>query len=100
MYNLPFLVDYDIPEDKDIAWAVHIIHTDRLGSPSVKKAEHPRQWLITATWDESPDSTNWLKVVDIVQSSLREGMLAEECMWKTVILITKWKGELRGIGLV
>ena len=42
------------------------------------KAEHLRQCLIAATWDNTPDATNWLKVVSIVQSEFCDGTLVEE----------------------
>ena len=42
----------------------------------------------------------WLKVVEITQTAFREGNLAEEATWQTVVLISKGKGEFRGIGLV
>ena len=64
------------------------------------RAEHLFQWLIAATRDDSPDATNCLKVVAIVQAALQDGTLAKECMCKTVILITKRKGDLRGFDLI
>ena len=39
-------------------------------------------------------------MVEITQTAFREGKLAEEAMWQTVVLIPKGKGEYRGIGLV
>ena len=64
------------------------------------QAEHLRQWLIDATQDDSPDSTNWMKVVVIVQAAFQDGIMNGECTWQTVILIPKRKGDFRGIGLV
>ena len=96
----PFSVDYSIPEDKEITWAVLRILLNRSGGPSVMRAEHLRQWLIDETRDNSPDATNWMKVVAIVQAAFQDGTLAEEFMCKTVILITKRKGGFQGIGLI
>ena len=42
----------------------------------------------------------WGKVVEITQTAFRDGKLAEEAAWQTVVLIPKGKGEFRGIGLV
>ena len=42
----------------------------------------------------------WGKVVEITQTAFREGNLAEESTWQTVVLIPKGKREFRGIGLV
>ena len=62
----PFLVDDSIPDDEEITWAVRRLLLNRSGRPSGMRAEHLRQWLIAATLDNSPDATNWLKVVTIV----------------------------------
>ena len=56
------------------------------------RAEHLHQWLIAATLDNTPDATNWLNFVAIVQADLRDGMLAEDITRKTVVLILK--GEI------
>ena len=64
----PFLVDDSIPEDEEIAWAVLRLCLNRSGSPSGMRAEHLYQWWIAAKQDDSPDATNWLKVVAIVQA--------------------------------
>ena len=64
------------------------------------RVEHLCQWLIATTRYNSPDATNWLKVVSVVQSAFQDGTLAEECTCKTVILIPKCKGGLWGIGLI
>ena len=36
----------------------------------------------------------------MTQTAFREGKLAEEAAWQTVVMIPKGKGEFRGIGLV
>ena len=66
-----FFVDDDIPEDEEIAWAVHRLCLNRSGGSSGMQAEHLREWLFSATRDDSPDATNWMKVVAIVQAVLR-----------------------------
>ena len=38
--------------------------------------------------------------MDLVQTAFREGEMAEEATWKTVVLIPKGRKEYRGIGLV
>ena len=42
----------------------------------------------------------WGKVVEITQTAFREGNLAEEATWQTVVLILKRKKEYKGVGLV
>ena len=65
------------------------------------RAEHLHQWLISENKEDAPDTTNWQNVVAIVQVAFRDGTLAEECMWQTVIFIPKGKsGNFREIGLV
>ena len=74
---------------------------NRSRGPSVIRAEHLRQWLIAATRDNTPDATNWQKIVTIVQAEFSDGTLDKECMWQTVVLIPKGKrGDSRNIGLV
>ena len=36
----------------------------------------------------------------MTQTAFREGKLAEEATWQTVVMIPKGKGEFRGVGLV
>ena len=40
------------------------------------------------------------KVVEMTQTAFRDGKLAEEAAWQTVVLIPKGKGDFRVIGLV
>ena len=70
-------MDDSIPEDEDIAWAVCRIHLNRSVGPSIMQSEHLHQWLIAATFDDSTDATNWLKVVSIVQAAFQDGTLAK-----------------------
>ena len=85
----PFSVDDSIPEYEEISWSVRRLCLNRSGIPSGMRAEHLHHWLIAATQDDSPDATNWLKVVDILHAAFQYGKLAEECMWQTVFLIPK-----------
>ena len=48
-------------------------------SPLGMRVEKLRQWLIDATQDDSPDATNWVKVVAIAQAAFCDGRLDEEC---------------------
>ena len=67
--------DY-ILEDEEISWAVRRLCLNCQDGPSGMQAEHLRQWLIDMTRDDSPDATNWMKVVVIVQTSFQDRMLA------------------------
>ena len=50
--------------------------------------------------EDKSGAENWARVVDLVQTSFREGDLAEESTWQAVFLLPKGKGDYRGIGLV
>ena len=71
-----------------------------MGGDSVMRAEHLQMWLAEATREERPGMKKWDKVVDIIQSTIREGRIPMECAWKTVVLIPKGNGTLYGIRLV
>ena len=65
------------------------------------RPEHLYQWFHEAKRDDTTDTTNWQKVVSIVQSEIRDGMLSEESTWQIVVLIPKGARKyFRGIGLV
>ena len=49
---------------------------------------------------EPMEASNWERVVDMVQTTFREGRLAKEATWKAVALIPKVKRNYRGIGLL
>ena len=46
------------------------------------------------------ETSNWERVVELVQTVSGEGRLAEENMWQAVVLIPKGKKDYHGIGLV
>ena len=64
------------------------------------RAEYLRSWLQEDTWEKPPDPSQWDMVVGLIQSAFRKVHLAEECAWKTVILIPKRSRNFRGIRLV
>ena len=78
MGDLTFLVDDGILEDEYITCPVRRLCLNFSGGTSGMQAEHLRQWLIAETREDSPDTTNWMNVVAIVQAEFRDGMLAEE----------------------
>ena len=39
-------------------------------------------------------------MVRLVQVMFRDGTMTEEIAWTTMVLLQKWKGEYRGIGIV
>ena len=73
----PFLVYDSIPEDEEINWAVHRLRRNHLGGPSVERSEQLRQWLRESTRGNTPAATNWQKVLAIVHSELRDGIISK-----------------------
>ena len=43
---------------------------------------------------------NWARVVELVHTAFRDGDLAKEATWQSVVLIPKGKKDYRSIGLV
>ena len=72
--------DY-ILEEEEIFWSVGRLCLNRSGGPSGIREEHLRQWLIFGTRNDTPDASNFQKVVATMQTAFRNGELAEECTW-------------------
>ena len=109
----PSEINDSVPTEDEIAEAVTKLRRKRLGGPSRIRAEHLKGWLAAAkrgglaeekgeekTEAEEEGEELWGKVVEMTETAFREGNLAEEATWQTVVLIPKGKGEFRGIGLV
>ena len=65
------------------------------------RAEQLRQWLREAMWEKDPYSTQWLKVVSILQEEFRGGKLANDSTWQIVVLIPKgYSRDFCGVGLI
>ena len=109
----PTHIDDLVPTEDEIEAAVKKLWRNRSGGPSRIRAEHVMGWLAaarrggmaedkgkakTATEEEREDW--WGKVVELTHTAFRDGNLAEEATWQTVVLIPKGKGEFWGIGLV
>ena len=125
IYVHPFPVENSVPTEDDIEWAVKRLRNHRSGGPSEMRAENMKRWLsavrkaekeATETagaettenkgtmafqlLTEPTEAANWAMLVELVQTEFREGKLAEEATWQTVVLIPKGKKEYKGIGLV
>ena len=77
------------------------------------RAEHLKGWLAASNRgkmasekgedkmeEEEEGGDLWGKLVELIQTAFREGEMAEEATWQTVVLIPKGRKEYRGIGLV
>ena len=105
----PTHIDDSVPTEDEVEAAVKKLRQNRSGGPSRIRAEHVKGWLAaarrggmaeekgkakTATEEEGEDL--WGKVVELTQTAFRDGNLAEEATWQTVVMIPKGKGEFRG----
>ena len=59
-----------------IEWGVKRLHSNRYGGQSGIQAEHLRLWFVGDIYTSTTDSTNWLKVVDLVQTAFRDVLLS------------------------
>ena len=109
----PTNIDDSVPTEDEVEEAVKKLWRNRSGGPSGIRAEHVKGWLAAArrggmaeeqgktkTAAEEEGEDLWGKVVELTQTAFREGNLAEEATWQTMVMIPKGKGEFRGIGLV
>ena len=77
------------------------------------QAEHLKGWIAASnrgekavekgeekTEGEEEGGELWENLVDLIQTAFREGEMAEEATWQTVVLIPKGVKEYSGIGLV
>ena len=106
-------IDDSVPTEEKIAEAIKKLRRNRSGGPSRIRVEHPKGWLAAAKIGEMAEEKGeekteaeeeggelWGKVAKITQTAFREGKLAEEATWQTVVLIPKGKRSFKGIGLV
>ena len=114
-----------VPTEDKIKWAVKRLRNHHSGGKSGIRAEHLKRWMATAqkaeksekeatataragmkensrttaiqSETEPMEANNWAMVVDLVQSDVREGKLAEEATWQAVVLIPEGKTDYQGI---
>ena len=110
-----FEVEDKVPYEGEIEWAVKRLRKNLSGGTSRMWAEHLKGWIAAARRVEKVETAdkegggqenaregteNWARVVELVQTALRDGDLSEEETWQAVVLIPKGKKDYRGIGLV
>eukprot|EP00978_Attheya_sp_CCMP212_P028132 scaffold96327_cov32-Attheya_sp.AAC.1 len=72
----PVAVSDEIPEMEEIAEAVRKLRNNRAGGPSGIRGEHLKGWLAKAEL-EGGDSSNWRKLVELVQLAFETGEIPE-----------------------
>ena len=98
----PAKIDDSVPKEDEIAAAVQKLWRNRSGGASRIHAEHLKGWLAEAnrggvaeekgknkTEAEEEGEEMWGKVVEMTQTAFRDGKLAEEAAWQTVVLSPK-----------
>ena len=101
----PTNIEDSVPTEDEVEEAVKKLLRNRSGGPSGIRAENIKGWLAAArrggvaeekgetkTATEEEGEELWGKVVELTQPAFREGKLAEEATWQTVVMIPKGKG--------
>ena len=89
MVLTPFLVDNSIPKDEEVDWEVVFLQQNRDRGPYGMRSEHIQSCLQSETREEFSDPAQWGEVVGMIQATLCEVNLEEECTCNTTILIPK-----------
>ena len=97
----PADVDDLVPMEDEIEDAVKKLRRNRSEGTLVMRAEHLQGWIAAAnrgklaeekgeekTEAEEEGGDLWGKLVELTQTSFREGDMAEEVTWQTVVLIS------------
>ena len=89
----PFTVENSIPEEEEVDWDVLFLRRNRAGGLNGMIIEHLQPCLQSDTREELSEPYQWGEVVGMIQATLREVNLKDECTWKTTVMIAKGNGE-------
>jgi hypothetical protein len=95
-----FEIDDNVPDEREIADTVILLRWGKYPGQSGIRAEHLREWLNAAERGGNPDPNRWNKMVELVQHDFETGKLPMELPWSVQVLIPKFSGGCRGIGLL
>eukprot|EP00978_Attheya_sp_CCMP212_P036377 scaffold164556_cov31-Attheya_sp.AAC.2 len=84
---------------EEITEAARELCNNRSGGPSGRRGEHLKGWLAKAEL-KGGNSSNWHKLVELVQLAFETEEIPEAMAWSVMILLSKRSGDYRGIGLV
>ena len=93
-------LEYGVPEKPDIAQAVSGIKGEKAGGPLGMWSEGLKVWLQEASREKNPVRRPWKLLVRPIQSTFEDGLVIEEVVWETMVLLPKRKMEYQRIGLV
>jgi hypothetical protein len=91
----PFEFNDMNPTDKEIGAAVGRLHSRKSPGPSGMRPEDLKEWRDAAWWDKDPDTTEWDKLVELVQRIFETGNLPMELNWSVLVAIPKGSGGFR-----
>ena len=93
-------MEYGVPTEAEIEWAVKRLQNNRAGGLSRMRAEDLKGWLAAARRGDkereaatrdgggrehrehrTEDEENWARVVELVQTAFQDGDLAAEATW-------------------
>ena len=99
------LVDGSVPTEDEIEEALKNLWRNRLGGASGMRAEHLTGWLAASKRENrevaekgegktdgeegGPTETHWENLVELIQTTFREGGLVKEATWQAVVLIPR-----------
>ena len=64
------------------------------------RAEHLKVWIRGETQEKNPDTRRGGKLVSMTKLAFREGITQTALTWMMMVIITKNRGDYRGISLV
>ena len=93
----PFDIPDGTPTEDEIADAVGRLKRGKAPGPTGIRSDHLKDWLAAARREETPDSTNWDTLVELVQHVFDTGNLPEDMAWSTMVLLPKGGGGGFGV---
>jgi Reverse transcriptase (RNA-dependent DNA polymerase) len=82
------------PTDDEIAAAVQRLRNGKAPGPSGMRAEHLKKWA------KDRECNEWKELAELVRGCFRTGQVPKHLQISTLVLIPKYGGSLRGIGLL
>ena len=64
------------------------------------RLEDLKGWLVEASRETDPMTYRWQLLVQLIQTTFKDGAVPEEVAWSTMVFLPKLRGQYWGIGLV
>ena len=88
-----FPVENSILEEEEVDWVIIFLQQNRAGVLYGMRVEHLQSFLHSETREEFSGPAQLGGVVGMIQATLCEVKLEEECTWQTIVLIPKGNGK-------